>query len=326
VDEKGYTRIGEGKTITIATEIHMVGPMMKFTAEQLGLEHVGNDELIELGVKGNYSLKYTTSRSNPELSAFECGRQICDPGYYYGPTKREYYILHYIAKGKGIFEINNNKYFLKANDCFLIPPNVTTFYQADKEDPWTYYWVGFNGIGARPICKKAGFIKNDVYALTPLNPKNIEQRIRVLSEIEPRKGSVEYTMLGHLYLLFAEMVSAQEISNSSHRKDDYIAEAIKLMNENYWHDLSVGYIAKFVGLERTYFYRQFKNAMSISPQDYLINMRLTKAMIMLKDTKLRLGEIAMQVGYVNYISFVKVFKKKYGITPKEYRDHPWETN
>ncbi len=324
VDEQGFTRIGSGKSLTVATSVRMVPQMMRFTAEQYCTEGIIKDEIKRIGIEGKYSLIYTMSRTNPELAVYECGWEICRPKHFYGPTKREYYILHFVAEGAGKFVVNGQTYHLKANDCFLIVPNITTYYEADKDNPWSYYWVGFNGLEAGTICKKAGFIDREVYAQTFINADIIKQRIKSISEIEARKGSVEYSMLGNLYLLFSEMVSDRDVTSESRNKD-CISQAIKLINENYWQDISIAYVARYVGLERTYFYRLFKSSMSLSPQEYLIATRLSKAMILLKDTSLKLGEISTKVGYENYISFVKVFKKKYGITPKEYRDHPWET-
>ncbi len=324
VDEQGYTKIGSGRTLTVATSVRMVPQMMRFTAEQYCTEGIIKDEIKRIGIEGKYSLIYTMSRTNPELAVYECGWEVCRPKHFYGPTKREYYILHVVAEGAGKFVVNGQTYHLKANDCFLIVPNVTTYYEADRDNPWSYYWVGFNGLEASTICKKAGFIDHDVYAQSFLNADVLKQRIKSISEIEARKGSVEYSMLGNLYLLFSEMVSDRDVSSESRNKD-CISQAIKLINENYWQDITIAYVARYVGLDRTYFYRLFKNAMSLSPQEYLIATRLSKAMILLKDTSLKLGEISLKIGYENYISFVKVFKKKYGITPKEYRAHPWET-
>ncbi len=74
-----------------------------------------------------------------------CGQSRCMPLHNYGPTVRPNYIIHYITEGKGCFCAEGNKYELEAGQGFLIVPGQQTFYQADKELPWTYLWVGFDG-------------------------------------------------------------------------------------------------------------------------------------------------------------------------------------
>ena len=74
-----------------------------------------------------------------------CGIHDCEPSHSFGPAIRPNYLLHFVIKGKGNYYLNDNCYEVKENECFLIRPNELTFYQADKDDPWTYVWVGFDG-------------------------------------------------------------------------------------------------------------------------------------------------------------------------------------
>ena len=50
-----------------------------------------------------------------------------------------------MTKGKGRYQLDNESYEVTAGQGFIIPPDTRTFYQADKEDPWSYYWIGFEG-------------------------------------------------------------------------------------------------------------------------------------------------------------------------------------
>lgn len=72
-----------------------------------------------------------------------CGMQECTPLYSFGPAVRTEYLLHYCVSGKGYYFVNDEKYTIEAGDAFLILPNEVTFYQADKEDPWVYLWMGW---------------------------------------------------------------------------------------------------------------------------------------------------------------------------------------
>ena len=75
-------------------------------------------------------------------------------GYTYGYDWREYYIFHYIVSGSGIYQVNGRTYHLHDKDGFLVPPRTTVIYQADKEYPWSVYWIGFSGRKAEYFLKR----------------------------------------------------------------------------------------------------------------------------------------------------------------------------
>ncbi len=50
-----------------------------------------------------------------------------------------------LLEGEGYYSINDQKYFLKKGQGFVIPPGVSTFYQADEKNPWSYVWLGLSG-------------------------------------------------------------------------------------------------------------------------------------------------------------------------------------
>ena len=92
-----------------------------------------------------------------------CGFAECEPLHSYGPATRPNYILHYVMKGKGIYQVGETKYHLKEGQAFLIEPESLTFYQADKKDPWSYLWVGFGGYGSAEICQRSWTEQSSAY-------------------------------------------------------------------------------------------------------------------------------------------------------------------
>ncbi|MDU6946922.1 MAG: AraC family ligand binding domain-containing protein, partial [Streptococcus parasanguinis] len=73
------------------------------------------------------------------------GYEDCPKNYEFGPSVRDNFVLHYITKGKGVFHFNNKEIHLEAGDLFLLPKNKVTYYKADEEEPWSYYWIGISG-------------------------------------------------------------------------------------------------------------------------------------------------------------------------------------
>ena len=91
------------------------------------------------------------------VSVYFCGREQCESGHSYGPMMRTQYLFHYVVSGKGTFRTKNHSYSLTAGQGFMILPDQVTYYQADKETPWEYIWIGFDGIDAAQIVSNLGF-------------------------------------------------------------------------------------------------------------------------------------------------------------------------
>ena len=67
------------------------------------------------------------------------------------------------------------------------------------------------------------------------------------------------------------------------------------------------------------FSRRFKSAVGMTPQDYVTNLRLKKAKVLLGETDLSVGQIATSCGFGNEYYFSNFFKKHNNLSPSEFR-------
>ena len=83
--------------------------------------------------------------------------------------------------------------------------------------------------------------------------------------------------------------------------------------------ISVEEIARSTYLSTTYVTKIFKEIINDTPINYLIQIRLEKAKELLREGKISIQDISKQIGYDDPYYFSKLFKKKYGLAPSEYR-------
>ena len=104
-------------------------------------------------------------------------------------------------------------------------------------------------------------------------------------------------------------------------KHKSIAESIKqTIDLNFRNpDFSVNDAAQLLYISHSLMSRVFKEVMEITPISYLIDMRLCYAADMLKENDVPIKELASESGFSDGGYFMKQFKKKYGVTVKEYR-------
>ncbi len=262
-----------------------------------------------------------SNRKFSELYLCFCGLSKCEPLHSFGPAVRPDYIIHYILKGKGRYHTEEAQYSLEAGQGFLIEPNVLTFYQADKEEPWEYLWVGFNGSNVKEYLRDIGLNSGQLIFRSSYGAR---LKSVVLDMLRDTTSSItnQYERQSLLYSFFAVLSKNSHISvrREENGENIHIRRAAEFVRNNYFNSIRITDIAKYVCVDRTYLYELFRRHLQVSPKEYLTNYRLTRAAELLTLTELNLAEIALSCGYQNAYSFGKAFKAKRGITPAKYRE------
>ncbi|QGQ98040.1 AraC family transcriptional regulator [Paenibacillus psychroresistens] len=260
-----------------------------------------------------------------ELDLCFFGNQVCEPGHFWGPGIRQHYIFHYVHSGKGIMRIGDQIYNINQGQGFLICPDTIIYYKADDDDPWTYTWVGFQGLYAKAYLERAQLSRTKPIFYTHGNlwfegfldemvkAKNIERNSDVGLQ------SIMYRFFAELILTAPEL---KEVPTPAHTKEAYIRKAIEYLEIHYSQKISVLNIAQFVGLDRTYLSSLFKEKLGLSLQIYLLQFRMNRAKELLLNQDLTIGDISRSVGYTDPLLFSKMFKKINRVSPKAYRESP----
>lgn len=260
---------------------------------------------------------------NSDLKVYQYGYEECEPNHSYGPANRDHFLLHFISSGKGTFYIENKSYTLSAGHGFLISPDIITSYKADSEDPWTYSWIGFNGINAEYYLKHIGLgIENPIFTYNDIN--TFSQLFNELKKLNRNTVIGQIRMTGYLYMLLASLMENSSLLSIQGKaffssKEEYVKNAISYIQTNYSRKLAVDEIANFIGLNRSYFGIIFKELTDMSPRDFIIDFRIDKAKKLLTDMSMNIGDVSRSVGYDDPLTFSKVFKKKVGASPNTYR-------
>lgn len=263
-------------------------------------------------------------KENFEMNVDECGIEQGIPGLGYNYEVLKNAVIHYVTKGYGTFKFNGKVFNLKQGDIFILLKGMQVEYVASIDDPWEYYWIGFSGSNANEYLNRTS-ITNSCVANCEENSK-IPQIILNMCEISktynPSKSD-DILLLKELYSLLYTLI--EEFPKPFEYKDKelhtYIQDALNFINSNYMHSITVQEIADYVNLSRSYLYKMFIKNLGISPQRYLINLRMYKATLLLKGTKLPIGEVASSVGYSDSLLFSKTFSKHFSMSPLNYRNN-----
>ena len=268
-----------------------------------------------------YSYLELENKSFEELHVVFCGMEECPSNYYYGPSVRTHYLIHYCLSGKGKYHVNGKIYEIGKGDAFLIMPNVITYYQADNDNPWTYVWIGFDGTKAKPYLSRCNLDSNNLV----IHSDNInELKEIVISMLNHNKLSYrnEFFIQGKLFEFFSYLSKSADVPYKKEKSKDnnlYVNKAMEYIINNYQNVVNVNEIADYLSLNRSYLTTIFKKALKVSPQKFLLMYRMKKAMELLMNTDYTINQIAISCGYSNQLSFSKAFHKFQGLSPREFR-------
>lgn len=280
------------------------------------------------------TIKYTNSpdfhcledlrETSIDIALVHMGKETCKPYHAFSGIRDEY-IIHFILSGHGFYSANGNTWSLGPGQMFLIYPGESIVYCADKNTPWTYVWIGFNGVGIGTILNNCGFSKSRLVLSAPALDEYIGcfddffEHISLSFSDRLYRESILLKLMAilsnhHTHLVLNNNLEKTEYSNST-----YVNLAIDYINQMYKQDISIINIADKIGITRSHLNHVFQKELNISVQKFLIDFRMHKAANLLVSTTMTIKEISNHVGYRDQLVFSKAFKKKFGMSPKNYR-------
>ena len=124
-----------------------------------------------------------------------------------------------------------------------------------------------------------------------------------------------------IYLLYFHRYVVKKNTDDAYRKNEKIRELIDFINRNYEKNLTIEYLADFIGYSKTHFMSVFKQHTGTSCTEFVIQVRLNKASDLLINTNYSILDIANRIGFNNLSNFNRQFKRYYQTTPSHYRKH-----
>lgn len=167
---------------------------------------------------------------------------------------------------------------------------------------------------SEPVLLPAGTPENR--AAAPLLEEAFEAYITGEDGYELR---IRRSMDGIWMLLRKQILGKLPQGSRLRSGEERLKSVLLFLQENYGSSLTVADMAVAVNISERECSRCFKKQLGITPMDYLLNLRLSKACAMLDNTGLSVGEIASACGFSSSSYFSKQFRDRFSLTPRAYR-------
>ena len=155
-------------------------------------------------------------------------------------------------------------------------------------------------------------LKVDAYLVKPFNVQYLEETIKSLL------GNREI-LKGH----YTSELPHENIRNSSAKKIDrkFVNEFSSIVESNVANEnFGVDDICKAIGISRVQLYRKAKAVLGYNINEYILEVRMQKAKYLLLNEDFSISEISYKVGFSSQAYFSTVFKSKFGVTPKAFKE------
>jgi YesN/AraC family two-component response regulator len=235
--------------------------------------------------------------------------------------KLENNMLAFCTKGSGIVMISGEQIPVSAEQFFIIPKGeVFKFYSVISENS-RILTVHFNGKNTTLLEEHFSVVRNLIPSVNNL----VANREMLFDEIfnNLSKGfhdeNLEYVnfCFGHLLATF---IYANKTSDDlAEESNPVIRRSIDFMNRKLGEKLTLNQISKEAGYSPTYFTTLFKKETNYAPLTYFSHLKIVKACEFLDYTRKKIKEISFTLGYTDPYYFTKDFKKKMGLSPRQYR-------
>ena len=252
--------------------------------------------------------------------------------------------IAYVASGKGLHQINNNKFKVNKGDLFIIDykkPHV--FLPTSDSNNFVVYncifqpeFIDNSLINSRELSEVMHhFLFQSLFPEEKercANIKLIDKKYTTIENIyekmyrEYKVKEIGYTNLIRAYiielliLIFRLYQKENNYNNQLElKRKEIIEKTISFMKDNFSREIKLDDLATIAMISPNYFSSLFKKYTGMNVTEYIQNLRIKKACRLLKETDKNVINIAQEVGYNDNKFFYKVFKKIVGTTPAQYR-------
>lgn len=269
----------------------------------------------------------TLSRENIERYAATHTEYYSSVGYYKNAAghsivrkMQDFYLLMLCVDGSGMLHSGGRMFEIQKGDCMVCHAGGPISYASSADNPWSLYWIHFALDSKSPLMP---FLYND--DVNPQKPvANICNKLAMIELFERILKfndilSDELQFCFHQNMFLALLYTGLSAYKKATGDNDYIAAAVKYIENNMNRRITLSELAGQVHLSRYHFSRLFQKTMQVPPSRYIVERRIQYAKTLLVSSSLSIGEIALAAGFENGMYFSKVFKRYEGVSPKRYR-------
>lgn len=220
--------------------------------------------------------------------------------------------IYLIKRGEARMSLKEKELYLKPNRLYFIP--AYSVLQGKLYSNLEHYFVHFRFTSHDGSFSSLFHLGNEIAAT-----QEDEYLFDVLLKLIKNTIDTPQTQLhanGILQILISKFIPTINYNDENATRID---ATLKYINDNITKKITVKELAQQHHLHETYFSETFKKVLGVTPQQYIINKRISYAMMLLSNSQRSINEIAAMLDFDDPMYFSRIFKKKTGFSPRDFR-------
>ena len=275
-----------------------------------------------------------TDYKRKKFAAMPCTRELMITAVGYHPRAQGHYckrprgsrgyVFLYCIEGSGWVKHDGQDTIVTRNQGVFLRPGQAHEYGASKTHPWSYYYIHYEGSLAVDYTRMLlDELDSGTYWV-----KETDEYLKLFNMIlgNLEKGWTYPNMVMasanlHKLLAWIYFKKQHEASGVERVSTEARVQAVAdMVEENPQNNISVLEMARAANLSNSRFRELFKALIGMSPKQFCLHVQIEKAKQLLASSELCIHEIAERIGTPDSHYFSRIFSKKVGASPSEYRE------
>lgn len=251
------------------------------------------------------------------------------PGETYGPHKHLRIEINYVKKGNCILRLDNESVTFREGEIMIITSDISHLFEAGPEGttlmqleflPEIFSHFSLNAeAGANSGAPTSVFLFSEENRLIKIvnNVRIMRVVQRIVNELEAKSPYYQYLVVMYYAELLILIYRYMDEAYLPICTNESLKKAIAYIRLNYHLDISITNVAEYTGISERYLRGLFSQHLNLSPLDYLNQIRINKAVELLRNTEMSIKEVCFQCGFQSPQYFSRIFKQQMGVTPRE---------
>ncbi|MDH6364358.1 YesN/AraC family two-component response regulator [Enterococcus sp. PF1-24] len=253
----------------------------------------------------------------------EIGHFKANQPYFTERANLPSYLMKFTLSGKGQLIYEEKRHVITAGDVFFIDCQNYQHYKTVSAEPWEMDWIHFNGGQAEAFYQEINKNGNPVFhtdseKIYTNQIHLIMNKLLQLQGLPNAKTEFQTSLLIH-ELLNELLLQKYQMDFQDSEIPDYILVVKAILDDEFRKGVTLEALTSQFHLNKYQIVKDFSKYMGIPPIEYQINQKISFAKDLLRYTKMSIKEVALEIGIENFAYFSRLFKKKTGLTPSEYR-------
>lgn len=242
-----------------------------------------------------------------------CFYQHRKPNYKFSSSSHFYFEFTYVDSGQLYTIVDNKEYILHSSQCMLYYPN----------QKHSQYTDAFSGCSCLTILFEMEMnipesLKNKIILASQqirLEMKRFIKEIQFDSWMHTEMSLVIFQRI----LIQALWEQRNSLKTDKENSTDTELDPILLYIENHMDkDISVEELCHIFSVSRSSLQSMFRDDLNLTPKQYITDVKMKRAKLLLQEHRYTISEIAYQLGYHSLYYFLRKFKNHFGMSPSEY--------